>query len=312
MNYKQVIKKLKSVDPSTCFPLYVPSVLRPDHFLYRNVIQYLPEWYRKEKVTYLTRKEWYKKYKTAQPDVRIEVIPKEYEYDGYGTDTTRKCLFDLAHSRGDKFIFDWDDDIDCLTMAYSADGTTRRLRKDDQHTYALQLMTLASNVSKEYFDKYPDLCLGQLGRVSPSTCLEDYHKTKIVINKGGIPRMSNIIAVERMKQRGMERTGEFDLQMEDMGIDFKVIGLGGWCFTLPTIMHTVPPIEKNPRTEPILHGEETALWKDGLEKLLKLPAGPYVTYTSINKKYFGMKRPIGINWNRWNNDHGISSIIEEW
>lgn len=313
MDYTQVINKLELADQSSCFPLYVPSVLRPNHYLYRNIIQYLPEWYRKEKVIYLTRSEWYKRYKKAQPDIKVEVIPKSYEYDGYGTDTTRKCLFDLAYSNGHKFIFDWDDDIDTLTMAYAAQDTSRRLRKADQQKYAMQILSLISNVSYEYFEKYPDLCLGKIARITPSSCAKDYHKTKIVINKGGIPRASNIINVNRIKARGMERTGEFDLQMEDMGFSFQVISKGGWCFTLPSFLHTVPPIEENPRTEILLHGgEEKPLWKDGLTKLLKLKAGSYVTYTSANMRYFGMSRPVGINWNKWNVDHGIQPIIEEW
>lgn len=124
--------------------------------------------------------------------------------------------------------------------------------------------------------------------------------------------MSNIINVERMKKHKMERTGEFDLQMEDMGIDFKVIKKGGQCFTIPTIVHTVPPIEENPRTEPILHGDEKKLWEAG-EKLLKSTGmEEYITYTSVNMKYFGIKRPIGINWKKWNQDHNIKSVVEEW
>lgn len=313
MDYQQLIKTLEKVDFDNCYPLYVPSVLRPAHFLYRNVIQYLPEWYRKTKVTYLVRKEWYKRYKDAQPDVKIEVIPESYEYDGYGTDTTRKCLFDLAYSNGDKHILDWDDDWDSLTMAYSAGDNTRRLRKADRQRYAMNILTLVSEISTEYFCKYPRLCLGRCGRVTPSSCAKNYHKTKIQINKGGIPRGSNIVNVNRMKKHGMERTGEFDLQMEDMGIAFKVIERGGWCFTLPTIMLTLPTMDANPRTEPAIHGDERSLWEDGLKKLMKYESGQYVTYTKANKKYFGdFKRPVGIDWNHWNTDHNQKSIIEEW
>ena len=81
MDYNEAIKTLESTDPNTCFPLYIPSIFRPAHYLYTNIIQYLPKWYRKNKVTYLVRKEWYKRYKEAQPDVKIEEIPKSYEYD---------------------------------------------------------------------------------------------------------------------------------------------------------------------------------------------------------------------------------------
>lgn len=58
MNYNTLMQRLENVSTDNCYPLYVPSVLRPGYHLYTNVIQYLPEWYRKNKVTYLVRKEW--------------------------------------------------------------------------------------------------------------------------------------------------------------------------------------------------------------------------------------------------------------
>lgn len=311
MQYDELIKLLKSMDPAECYPLYVPSVMRPAHFLYQNVIQFLPREY-KDKVYYITRDKYYKDYKRTQPDVNVVVIPKEYEYDGYGLDTTRKFIFDLAVAQGHKRIFDWDDDIDSLGAIYSAEETSRKLRKADCQEYAMQLLTLASHVASDAFSRYPRLCLGQLGRITPSSCEKDYHKTKLVVNKGGIPRMSNIVNVQRMKKHGMERTGEWDKQSEDMGTTFMVLENGGQCFTIPTIVHTVPPIENNPRTEPILHGDEKNLWKEAEEKILSHPVGQYVTYTSANMKYFGRKRPVGVNWNRWNADHNIKSVVEEW
>ena len=311
MNYKQTMERLSKADLSACFPLFVPSHLRPGHYLYRNIVPYLPQEL-KNKVYYLVRKEWFKRYRDAQPDVNILVIPEEYEYDGYGTDTTRKCLFDLARSMGYEHIFDWDDDIDCLTMAYSAGENTRRLQKHDQRLYAGNILALASEVSLELFDKYPRLCLGQLGRISPETCQKDYHKVKAVLNGMGLPRMSNIINVKRIHKHGMERTGAYDLQMEDMGACATILGKGGWLFRLPTILHTVPPVEENPRTEPLVHGEESGLWKAGTDVILQSPIGPYLTYINTQKKYFGKPRPAGINWKRWNEDHGISTIVEEW
>lgn len=78
-------------------------------------------------------------------------------------------------------------------------------------------------------------------------------------------------------------------------------------------MLTLPTMDANPRTEPAIHGDEHSLWEDGLKKLMQYKSGQYVTYTKANKKYFGdFKRPVGIDWNRWNTDHNQKSIIEEW
>lgn len=315
MNYNTLMQRLENVSTDNCYPLYVPSVLRPGYHLYTNVIQYLPEWYRKNKVTYLVRKEWYKKYKAAQPDVKIEVIPESYEHEGYGADTTRKCLFDLAYSNGDKNIFDWDDDINRLTFAYGAEHTTRRLRKDDQHKYALNILSLASEISNEAFDKYPRLCLGAISRVTPSTCNVDYHKTKLIINKGPVPRCANIVGVSRMKKHKLERTGMFDKQMEDMGIDFQILEKRGQLFSLPSVIYAVPAMKDNERTEPRIQGcvgNTKPLWDDGLEKLMTFDTGKYVTFTSRNKEFNGDHQPVGINWQKYNKAYGMKSIVEEW
>ena len=311
MDYAQTIARLEQADISNAFPLFVPSHLRPGHYLYRNIIQYLPK-AMKKRVYYIVRKEWYARYKEAQPDVNIIPIHESYEYDGYGTDTTRKFLSDTAAELGYSHILDWDDDIDCLTMAYSAGKTTRRLRKEDQHKYAANMLALASEVSLELFKEHPMLCLGQLGRVSPATCGQDYHKVKAVINGMGLPRMSNIINVKRVAKYGMGHTGDYDMQMEDMGFCASVLGKGGMLFRLPTILHTVPSIEVNPRTEPLVHGDEKELWRSGTEVILRSAIGPYLTYTGANKKYFKTARPVGINWKRWNEEHGQKTITEEW
>ena len=311
MIYEEVINKLESVDIDTCYPLYVPSILRPAHYLYRDIIQLLPNEYRKKKVYYITRDSWYKQYKEAQPDVNIVVIPKEYEYPGYGLDTTRKFIFDLAYSNGDKYIFDWDDDINNVAMIYSGGINSRKFKKADREKYAMQILTLASNISSQAFEKYPQLCLGQLGTITPSTCLQDYHKTKIIINKGSIPRRTNIINVFRMKSFGMERTGKWDKQSEDLGTTFMILNKGGWCFTIPNCVYSAP-MKNNPRTEPILHGDENNLWDEAEKLLLADPVGEYLTYAKTESVCGGRRRPQGVNWNKWNKDHNLTSIIEEW
>ena len=199
MNYKDTISLLESVDIDSCYPIFVPSVLRPNHFLYRNVIQHLPEEFRKKKVFYITREQFYKAYKAAQPDVNVVVLPKSLGTN-YGLDTTRKFIHEYALDLGFTKIFDWDDDISGISMTYRAEKTTRKLRKLDTQKYLHQILTLVSNVSDTAFDTYKRLCQGCLSIVTPSTCNLEYSKLKLIINQGAIPRTTNIVNVERMKK----------------------------------------------------------------------------------------------------------------
>ncbi len=314
MKYSSLIDKLKHVDFDCCYPLYVPSVLRPAHFLYRNFISFLPKYYRKNKVIFLTRKEYYKQYKESQPDVKVEVIPSEYEHDGYGLDTTRKCLADIAYSNGHKRFFDWDDDISSVSVAFSGGSNTKLLRKEDKQKYAYQILCLISAVSEECFDTYEDVCNGSLVLQRPTTSQRDYHKNKLWINRGQASRGANIINVERMKELGIERDGSFDRGMEDLGQCFNVLKKGGRCFVLPSFIINTPDFKINQRTEEILHKYDAgkSVFDDGLDKLSEMGCYEYVRFTSRNVKQFGGKNPCGINYQKWNKDHDTESVIEYW
>lgn len=313
MNYEDTISLLNSMDVDTCYPIFVPSVLRPNHFLYKNVIQALPKEFRKKKVFYVTRKQFYKDYKETQPDVNIVVLPSDLG-DDYGLDTTRKFISDYALDCGFDKIFDWDDDISSISMVYGADKTTRKLRKADTEEHLHQIITLVSNVSDEAFDKHKRLCVGALSRITPNTAEKDYHNLKLRINQGMIPRTSNIVNLKRLKKHGIQRDGTYDSHWEDMGTTFRVIQNNGWCFSIPFCLYTIPPFEMNQRTEAQISGKkESTLIKAAENILLSQEAGKYVTYTSKNSAQFGGKNMCGINWRAWCRDHkNFKQITELW
>lgn len=312
MNYKKLIKTLETIDVDECYPIYIPSHLRPGHLLYQTVLQLLPKDFRKKKVHYIVRDEMYKKYKKAQPDVDIVVIPKKLMGPGAGLDTTRKFLYDYALENGDKQIFDFDDDNTDFTACYSHGETTRRLRKADKEEYMLQILTLASIVARESFHKYKKLCLGSFGTITPSCCSKDFHRGKIVINKGSCPRQALIINLAKLKKLGAERNGAYDKQAEDMGMAFNAINHGGWLFYLPTILRKTEPAsdDKNPRTENLIFGEDDrTLWVSGLQAMKDSGVKP--EYIRWKKWSHGLETPFGINWNGVRKYHPDAIAIEE-
>lgn len=310
MTYNELISKLESVDLDQCFPIYVPSHLRPNWYTYRNIISNLPKGFRKNKVHYIVRDEMYKEYKAAQPDVDIIVIPKEYEYPGYGLDTTRKFLYDYALSNGDRYIFDFDDDINYFSACYGHDKNTRRLRAEDRKKYLHNILTLASVTSAELMEKYEKLCFGTFDVISPSTCTKDYHKLKAITNIGQIPRQALIIDLQKMKNMGIERSGSYDRMGEDQGVVHNVLLHGGWTFCLPTLIRNVVQAddEKNKRTECILFNTDSNGLCEGFENVL-ISNGVDLKYTSKLKDghYWG------VNWRALRKDHPeFEKIIEEW
>lgn len=313
MNYQQLIKTLETIDTDQCYPIYIPSHLRPGYFLYQTVIQQLPEDFRKKKVHFIVRDEMYKTYKEAQPDVDIVVIPKEIMIPGAGLDTTRKFLYDYALANGDKEIIDLDDDNTDFTACYSHGENTRRLRKADRQKYMLQILTLASVVSHEAFNRYEDLCFGSFGTIQPSCVVKDFHKKKLIINKGQCPRQALIINLAKLKAIGAERNGAYDRQAEDMGMAFNVINHNGWIFYLPTIIHkTEAPSEKNPRTENLIFNQDDkTLWEYGLQAMKD--SGVRDEYIRWKKWPNGLTLPKGINWPAVRKyQPNLTPIEEEW
>lgn len=310
MTYNELINKLETIDLDQCFPIYVPSHLRPNWYTYKNIISALPKRFRKKNVHYIVRDEMYKEYKAAQPDVDIVVIPKEYEYPGYGLDTTRKFLYDYALSNGDRYIFDFDDDIDYFSACYSHGENTRRLRAEDRKKYLHNILAFASVTSLELMTNYEKLCFGTFSAIHPNTCEKDHHKFKAVINSGQIPRQALIIDLQKLKNMGAERNGSYDRQAEDQGMAFNVVTHGGWTFYLPTLLKGVVPADpiKNKRTEQILFNTDSddELFI-GFEDILK-SNGVEIKYAS---KFKGQYK--GINWTAFRKDHPeFEKIVEEW
>lgn len=311
MKYEQLMDTLHSMDEGDCYPIFIPSVLRPAHFTYQNMVKHFSKCL-KDRVFYVVREDEYKTYKAAQPDTHFVIIKNKDIHPGFGTDSTRKFIQTYAIRQGIKRYFDVDDDFSFITMAYGAEKTTRRLVKKDREANAGQILTLASMVSEQLFSKYPNLVLGGFSRITPVTCSIAYHKDKAIINGMGIPRAFMIVDVNRARKLSCLRTGRYDVHCEDIGFCERILSKGGDLFKLPSFLIGVPSHEVNPRTETRIQKKSPdVLWHEAEELLLDSYIGPYLSYTTASH-VDGLKRPTGIDWKKYHKAHGTKIVVEEW
>lgn len=311
MNYNELIERLEYADIDSCYPIFIPSVLRPNHFFYRNIVSHLGPL--KDKVTYFVRPNEYKIYKKMQPDVHIEVIPKEIITNTFGLDSTRGYIQKFAWKHKIRRYFDIDDDISYVTMAYSyEDKTTRRLNKADRERYAAGIFSLASSVSTEIFKNHRNTAMGSFSRITPSTCSKDYHCNMAVLNSMGVPKQLNIVDVKRMKEFGAWRDGKWDAVGEDLGICSELISHDADVFQLPCFLISIPELKKNERTEVKIQGKNYAdLWKISQAVLETLPAAQYLTYRKREATEYE-KVPSGIKWSKLHEDRGTEPVRLRW
>lgn len=311
MKYDELIKKLESVNINSCYPIFIPSVLRPNHFFYKNVFPYLGNL--KDRVTYFVRPNEYKLYKKAQPDVNIEVIPQEIITESFGLDSTRGYLQRFAWEHRVRRYFDIDDDVSYVSMAYGyEDKNTRQLRKSDREKYTANIFALASEISTKVFKTYENSAMGSFSRITPSTCSKDYHRSMVIFNSMAVPRQLNIVDVKRMKKFGAWRTGKWDSIGEDIGICSELISSNADVFQLPCFLLDTPGVEKNERTEMKIQKKSCAeLWKISLDHLRKLSTFEYLTYIQRQATDY-QKVPQGLRWSKLHKDRGTKPIKLGW
>lgn len=311
MKYNELIDKLESVDLNKCYPIFVPSVLRPAHFFYKNVFPHLGKL--KSRVTFFVRPNEYEAYKEAQPDVNIEVIPQEIITEGFGLDSTRGYIQKYAWEHRIRRYFDIDDDISYVSMAYNYnDKNTRRLNKSDREKYAANIFALASEISTKVFTEYDHAAMGSFSRITPTTCSKDYHRTMVAFNCIAVPRQLNIVDVKRMKKFGAWRTGEWDSIGEDIGTCSNLLSHGADVFQLPCFLLDTPVVSKNARTIIRIQKKRCAdLWKISLEHLKKLDTFDYLTYIKREATEY-QRVPQGIRWSKFHKDRGTEPLRLEW
>lgn len=314
MDYEELIDALECADLDNSYPIFIPSVLRPAHYTYTNIIQSLPHKMRSN-VFYVVRENEYKEYAAAQPDSQFIVIKNKDITSTFGTDSTRGILAKVAHEMGFEKIFDMDDDISYLTMTYSnrTTMTSRRLRKGLREKYAGNIFALASDVSDWWFENDTSAVLGSFFRITPNTCAYDYSKTMLVSFAMGIPRQFQILNVKRAYEIGAIRTGDYDMQAEDIAYCANVLEHGGTLFRLPSFVYDVPDEVTNKRTEVILHaaeGDEKFLCTETAKMLKKTVIGDCLLTTA--KFNDGTPRYFTVNWKKYNKKYGTHPIIEEW
>lgn len=312
MDLSKTLEYLESVHTSNVYPIFVPSIFRPGHYFYQHVVKRLPDTV-KATVFYVVRENEYKAYRAAQPDVEFVVLRNKDMFPGFGLDSTRKIIEDTAREYKFKRIIDIDDDINFISMAYTADSTTRRLRKAERERLIPNIFARMCMESNALFNKYPKLTYGSPCRVFPSTADHAYSKNKAIINGMSIPRQLMIQDVRRMAGLGIHRNGDYDKHCEDIGFAATNLAKGAWLFRLPCFLYDVPSHEENPRTESILHkAEPEELWQDGEYRLSKSAIADHLVHTSASSDRGKKPRPVGVNWNTWNKAHGTETITEEW
>ena len=311
MEYKELIDRLETVNLDDCYPIFIPSVLRPNHYFYKNIFPHLGKL--KSRVTFFVRPNEYEKYKKAQPDVNIEVIPKEIITEGFGLDSTRGYIQKYAWKHRIRRYFDIDDDVSYVSMAYGYNDTnTRRLNKADREKYMANMFALASSVSTKVFKEYPDSAMGSFSRITPTTCSKDYHECMTAFNSIAVPRQLNIVDIKRMKKFGAWRTGKWDSVGEDIGVCSELLSNGASVFQLPCFLLDTPVDQKNERTESRVQGKDwAALWEVSLAHLKKLPTFEYLTY--IQREATNFKRvPQGIRWSKFHKDNDTIPVRLGW
>lgn len=195
------------------------------------------------------------------------VIPNSKIHPRFGTDSTRKFLFDHAVSMGYSKIIDVDDDIDYMTMAYNNPDThtSRRIRKSESVANTEHILSLSCKAANDHFKLHKDAMLGSFCRIFQGSCKEGYANLKSISYGMGIPRQFQLLNIERMKKAGAERTGLYDMQAEDIGLCAKVIEKGGSLFRLPCFLYTVPT-EKDYEIVTELHEPLTTIIPRAWEK----------------------------------------------
>ena len=223
MNYKELTKRLDNASIDKCYPICVPSVLRPNWFTYQNVVQNLGSL--QDNVFYFVREDQADQY--SEQVSNIIVIPNKIIHAGFGADSTRAFIQKWARSQGVERYFDIDDDVAFISMTYGAGENTRRLKKADRTKYAANIMALASEISDEVFNTHKRAVLGSFSRITPATCQKDYHKSKYIINGMGIPRAFMMVDIKRVYDSSSQRTGQICL---NMGANYLSYPLFLWIF----------------------------------------------------------------------------------
>lgn len=310
MDLQTSLEYLENANLNRIYPIFVPSIFRPGHYFYQHVVKRLPV---PRNVFYVVRENQYKEYKAAQPDVEFVVIKQKDQFPGYGLDTTRKLIEDTARSYGFQRIIDVDDDINFISFVYTAENTSRRLRKRDRERLIPNIFARMCEESRILFKKYPLLTYGSPCRIFPSTAEYGYSFVRSIVNGMSIPRQLMIQDVERMAKMGIHRDGSYDKHCEDIGFAATNLSKGAWLFRLPCFLYDVPSHEENPRTEAILHkAKPEELWQDGEFNLSRSAIANHIVRFSASSDRGNKPRPVSVNWKTWNKANGTETITEEW
>lgn len=312
MNTKKVmLKRLYALDTNTMPHIFIPSWNRPNFVSARLFDNFSEE--DLKKVHVVVRRNQYKKYKRANPNMSILPIAKGYEINGLST--TRQFIFEYAVKHKYPIIIDMDDDIKHLRFMYegvSGNGvpTTKHSVNGDTDKNPdmnQRILCLAAKISRDLFKSYPNVMLGNIHR--QKACFNvKYGKLAYVINRETTPRQVTIMNVKGLYKKDINRNHIFDRHGDDIGFTAEILKNGGWCFNIPSLGYEYigekcDSTIRTPENEKELHAYEYKM-------LQKYPIKDYLRCTFRDEN--GNPMWNDVDWRKYHKIHETSPIEGLW
>lgn len=285
--------------------LCVPSYTRPD-FVFGRQLRKASKEFLKSHVFIFVHEDELSSYKAINPDYNYVIVPETH----YGLGATRNFLRLWCKDKGEKFVLDWDDDIEHVrfmyasTDRYGAPSTKHNSSADEESDpiFVERLLCYTAYLADYLFNTYPRLRAGNVRR-QHFCCHEYVNKTLAHINKGATPRQTNIWKLvdydaERYLPEMARWHGEDIISASCVlqnGEDLFSIQQVGYDYVPESKSSVVRDTDENSERNRKLHAQEfrdlqTLEVKDYLKMSKTYPDGAYM-YGDIDWKKFYLLHP---------------------
>ena len=316
MNKRDMLHTLKNTTLNDLPYILVPSYNRPDFKFASKILTHFSD-AGLQKVFIFVREEQYKTYKSQNPWLQYEIIPKG-AVDGVGS--TRNFLLEYAIKNRLPVVMDMDDDVHTLQFLYNTttdkgELVSRHSTMDMWQKYShlpQRILQLAGSIAKEVFKNHPEVAVGNIRKQRFSgdrSCGE----TKYMINKGPTARQTKILNVKLCKKQRLLVPEEFNLHGDDIGFVAEVLQRGFSCFNIPCLCYDyvdekLNSVVRDPKNE------ESNRWLHQLEyeALQKMEIGKQGYLRETFKFDDGQYKFGDVNWQKYHKAHSTNPVVERW